>query len=389
MGHQAGRGSPGAVGPVAAALAVYLVFLALVLAPYDFNPAALIGLGTANPLNDPASLPAGLVVFQGDGYDGQHFYHIARSLARGERPAVAPVRVQRIGYPLAAAVLSLGREAAIPYTLAAVNLLAVAAGTALFVHLLALRNLNPWWSLLFALNSGQILAVQMDLALPLVMAFTTGAYLCWERRRLWGAGALLAAALLTRESAVLFVIPLVAAELLGKRWRDAAILGLSVVPFFAWQAVLHVWLGAGGMAVSAGQIVAPGVGMAAALRSAAASMGQGLAPMARQGSVVAVMALILGALVGAARRMQRGYDAYTGGVLVHALFAVCASYDIWEAYASAGRVFAGIFPLLVLSYGVRRDRWTLVLLVGSAALAFFTLLRPFVISPHVPFGITG
>jgi hypothetical protein len=111
--------------------------------------------------------------------------------------------------------------------------------------------------------------------------------------------------------------------------------------------------------------------------------------MARQGSVIAVMALVLGALAVSLWRMRRGYDDYTGGVLVHALFAVCASYDIWEAYASAGRVFAGIFPLLVRATPVRRDRWTLLLLGASAALAFFTLLRPFVISPHVPFLVTG
>lgn len=377
------------LGPVAAALGVYLAFLALVLAPYGFNPSALIGMGTANPLNDPALLPDGLIVFDGIGYDGQHFYHIARSLVRGARPAVPPVRVQRIGYPLAAALLSLGQERAIPWALVVVNLIAVAVGTALFTRLLRRHDLNPWWSLLFALNSGQILAVQMDLALPMVLALTAGAYVCWEERRVGAASILLAAALLTRESAVLLLIPLIVAELAGRRWRALGVLCLPVAAYFAWQVALCFWLGAGGMGVSAGQVVVPGVGMAMALRGAVASVGQGLAAMARQASVVAVMVLIVGALVVSAWRLRRGYDVYTGGVLAHALFALCASYDIWEAYAAAGRVFAGIYPLLVLGYAVRRDRWTLLLLAGSAALAFFTLLRPFIISPHVPFVVTG
>lgn len=389
MERRAGTRAGGGWGPILVALAVYLAFLALILAPYGFNPSALIGLGTAEPLNAPALLPGGLIVFEGIGYDGQHFYHIALSLVRGERPAVPPVRVQRIGYPLAAALLSLGQERAIPWALVAVNLLAVGMGTAVFVRLLRRHKLNAWWSLLFALNSGQILAVQMDLALPMTIAFTAGAYLCWERRRMGATAALLTAALLTRESAALFLVPLVAAEALGRRWRDAAVLCLPVAAFLAWQGALRAWLGAGAMEVSAGQLVAPGVGMAAALGAAAASVGQGLAATARQGSVVAVMALVLGALVGSAWCLRRGYDAYTGGVLLHALFALCASYDIWEAYASAGRVFAGVFPLLVLTYGVRRDRWTLLLLAGSAALAFFTLLRPFIISPRVPFVATG
>lgn len=375
--------------PVVTALAVVLIFLALIGARYDFNPSALIGLGADNPLNDPSTLPGGLLVFQGDGYDGQYFYHTALSIVRGERPAVPAVRIQRIVYPLAAALLSFGQERGLPYTLIAVNVLAVAIGTAIFIRLLRRRNLSPWWSLLFALNPGMILEVQMDLALPMAMAFAAGAWLCWENRRLWAAGALLALALLTRESAVLFLIPLVAAEVLSKRWRGAATLSLSVVPFLAWQLILRLWLGAGGMAVSAGQFGIPGAGMIAALGNAAASLGQGLAAMARQASVVAVMALIVAALVVSVWKMRRGFDAYTGGVFVHAMFALCASIDIWAAYASAGRVFAGIFPLFVLSYGIRRDRWMLLLLAGTAALALFTLLRPFVISPDVAFIITG
>jgi hypothetical protein len=370
-------------------LAVYAVFLVLVLHGYGFNPSALIGLGSDNPFTDPSALPDNLIIFDSDGYDGQHFYHIALSLVRGERPAVPPVRVQRVVYPLAAALLSLGQERALPYTLIAANLLAVAIGTAIFIRLLRRHNLSPWWSLLFALNPGMILEVQMDLALPMTMAFAAGAWLCWEKRRLWAASALLALALLTRESAVLFVIPIVAAEAMAKRLRGAAILSLSVVPFLAWQIILRVWLGAGGMAASAGQFGIPGAGMIAALGNAAGSVGEGFAALARQGSVVAVMALVVAALVVSVWKMRKGYDAYTGGVFIHAAFALFAAIDIWVAYASAGRVFAGIFPLLVLSYGARRDRPTLALLALTALLALFTLLRPFVISPSVPFIVTG
>ena len=375
--------------PVVVALSAYLIFLALILAGYGFNPSALIGLGSANHLNDPASLPDDLIIFDSDGYDGQHFYHTALSLIRGERPALPAVRVQRILYPLAAALLSLGQERFLPWALIAANLLAVAVGTAVFVRLLRRRNLSPWWSLLFALNPGMILEVQMDLALPMAMAFAAGAWLCWESRRMWAASALLAAALLTRESAVLFVIPLVAAEAMAKRGRGAAILSLSVVPFLAWQVILRQWLGATGMAASAGQFGWPGAGMIAALGNAAGSVGEGFAAMARQGSIVAVMALVVAALVVSVWKMRKGCDACTGGVFIHAAFALCASIDIWGAYASAGRVFAGIFPLLVLSYAARRDRWTLLLLAGTAALALFTLLRPFVITPYVPFILTG
>lgn len=52
-------------------------------------------------------------------------------------------------------------------------------------------------------------------------------------------------------------------------------------------------------------------------------------------------------------------------------------------------VFSGPFPLLVLSYGARREGWSPLLLGVIAFLGLLTLLRPFLISPRVPFFITA
>jgi len=47
------------------------------------------------------------------------------------------------------------------------------------------------------------------------------------------------------ESAVLFLLPLVLAEAMARRWREAITLALAVVPYLVYQGVLWVWMGAG------------------------------------------------------------------------------------------------------------------------------------------------
>jgi hypothetical protein len=365
-----------------------LIFLAALSFRYDWNPSALIGLGAEDPLNAPGRLPSGLIVFEGRGYDGQYFYHIGLDLIRRAHPEVPPVRYQRIGYPSLAALLSFGRESMLPISMIVVNLLAVMGGTWVFTKLLRGYGLSPWYSLLLTFNPGQILGLQMDLAFPLHLALAMGALLFWEKRRLWAATIFLAASILTSESAVLFLAPVVAAELFQRRWRGAAVLSLAALPFLAYQGLLWVWMGAGGIITSAEHIVIPGAGMVPVLANAQMSLGQGFLAMVRQASIIAVMAIMVSALALSIWKLSKGYNVYSGGVFCHAAFSLFASYVIWEAYASAGRVFSGLFPLLVLSYGARRERWSPILFGATAVLGFLTLLRPFLVSPRVPFLLT-
>jgi hypothetical protein len=100
------------------------------------------------------------------------------------------------------------------------------------------------------------------------------------------------------------------------------------------------------------------------------------------------MGIGIAALFVSLWKLREQYDAYTGGILCHAGFSLFASRSIWEAYASAGRVFSGLFIFLPLSYVTRRDRATAVLLIASALLGLVTFLRPFTVTPYVPYTLT-
>jgi hypothetical protein len=375
--------------PLTLILVIYLAFLAGLTARYGFNPSGLIGIGERNSSYTPARLGSGIVVFRdSDGYDGQYFYYIAQDPFFRRGTFANPVRYQRIGYPLLVWLLSLGKRQLIPVMMVVVNLLAVVFGSWLFINLLRQYDLSPWYSLLFAFNPGEILGVQMDLAFPLQMALAMGALIAWEKRRSVAASVLLAASILTSESAVLFLLPLVLAEAMARRWREVITLALSVIPYLVYQGVLWVCMGAGGIGVSAQHLGLPFVGMGQVLLASINRLSLGPLMLARQGAVLAIMAVMLASTVLSAWKLTRGYEVYTSGVLCHASASLLGSYAIWEAYASAGRVFSGLFPLLVLSYGARRERWSPILLGVTAALGLLTLLRPFLISPQVPFFVT-
>jgi hypothetical protein len=76
-------------------------------------------------------LEPNLVVFDdpqsgGGGYDGQFYYYIIKDYFMGEEGIANPFREQRILYPVLAYLLAFGRADLLPYSMPAVNLLAIA-----------------------------------------------------------------------------------------------------------------------------------------------------------------------------------------------------------------------------------------------------------------------
>src|SRR5579864_32512 len=107
-------------------LGVAVVLAALVIAtlrPYAWNPSAFFHLDKQTA--DLRGVPPGFVVLNVPGYDGEQYYEIARSMpllfnhAKWEdltTPTTIAYSYQRFLLPLAAFTLSLGHEAALPYT---------------------------------------------------------------------------------------------------------------------------------------------------------------------------------------------------------------------------------------------------------------------------------
>lgn len=197
------------------------------------------------------------------GYDGQFYYFIALDPAHAAAYLDVPAyRYTHIGYPLLARLLALGQPSLVPYTLIAVNVLAIAGGTLAVAAWLRRSNVSPWLAVIYGFYPGLFVAFHHDLVEPLGYALTAlGAYLFayGGRRRLLWAGLSFAAAALTRESTALFPLAYAVALLLNGlhpgAWRAqlaanarraGALLALALGPYAAYQMFLVAWLGVAG-----------------------------------------------------------------------------------------------------------------------------------------------
>lgn len=237
--------------PALLTLLALAVLQGAVIAGAGGDPLALARLGTRFSQGE---------VQGSEGYDGQFVYYIARD----PRPAaVAPLldvpayRYQRILLPLLARLLSLGNERTLPWVLAGLGLLAQAAGTWAVAELLAGWGVSRRYALVYGLWAGFTLAVRLDLPEPLAFALAAGAILATERGRPALGWVLYALAVFAKETALVFVLAQLLAELAGRRWRPAlALVGIACLPFALFQGWLWLVFGQVG-AASGGAMATP------------------------------------------------------------------------------------------------------------------------------------
>ena len=174
------------------------------------------------------------------GYDGEYYYRIAVApLGTTRGLDNAAYRYQRIGYPLLARALSAGRSALVPATLVMINVMALALGSFVCARLLRAHGSPPAYSLPWAFYVGQAAAFWRDLAEPLAMLLVACALYAVGTERICLAGVLLAAAALTKETALLFAVAVAGHCLLrGRIHAFATLTVLVAAPYFAWQAAL-------------------------------------------------------------------------------------------------------------------------------------------------------
>src|SRR5512139_1594311 len=115
--HRSSRNAVVRLRPWHVVAVIALAYIALTLARYGGDPMKFVLVGTRY---DPG-LPNGT-----QGYDGQFAYQIARDPLNAARLLDVPAyRYQRILYPLVACAVALGQGNLIPWTLIAVNWLAL------------------------------------------------------------------------------------------------------------------------------------------------------------------------------------------------------------------------------------------------------------------------
>lgn len=221
-----------------------LFYCLMVMVVNEGDPLALVTIGTrfSEGLTDGT-----------EGYDGQFVYFIARDPSTAaifieNGGDFAAYRFQRILLPFLGMVLSLGQDALIPWALLAVNLAALAVGTALLEHLLVCHGVSRWYALGLALSIGMMGTVRLSLpetlayALVLagIVAFPDSLHNPGRYIPIWVSAIFFALAALAKETTLLFVAGYGLYLLYQRRVRDAFILGLVAgLPFFIWQLVLY------------------------------------------------------------------------------------------------------------------------------------------------------
>ncbi len=197
----------------------YLIYIFLFLSKFQFNPSATIELSANHVTKYNAPLPPNLVVeINRDGYDGQFYYMIAADPWH-KHIAVTTNWYQRILYPTLAHILSLGNKALIPIILLLINFVSIILGTYVLLLLLEKYKANLNLAYIFAFNVGILIAIIRDLPEPLLCLFIVLTIYYMEKKEDGIAIIYLAAALLTKEIAILFAAALLFYLLLKREFK--------------------------------------------------------------------------------------------------------------------------------------------------------------------------
>ncbi|MHB8293148.1 MAG: AZOBR_p60025 family cell surface glycopolymer formation protein [Acidimicrobiales bacterium] len=291
---------------------------------------------------NPARVPRGLRVLPGSGYDGQFNYRLALDPFDLARQAFGirfdtVFRLQRIGYPFLAWAGSLGRASLVPYSLIALNVLALAALGALGGVLASGSGRHAAWGLLFPAYFGFAFSLSRDLSEPVAAAFLLAGIIALRRERPVIAALALTVSILTRETTALLIAALFftkAASWLGNRHRaspgslspgsppllsaaDAA-WAVPALAFGAWQLVVaSAWSKLPGAADTSANLGVPFAALfaAAALASITKSSARPHEVLAFVFAIVMTVSLSAEVWMGQAD-FHSLYDVYVLAVIV-------------------------------------------------------------------------
>ena len=381
-----------AVAVVGISFVAYLLLILYNIAPYDFNASSMIRFGVAHPFYDPVALEPGLVVFNnpesgGIGYDGQFYYYIVKDFFMGEKGIPNPFRSQRILYPFLSYVLAFGRADLLPFSMPAVNLLAIAISALLLWRLVGIGSARAETLALYMLNIGFLVAVFFDVATPLCIALAVAGTYFHFREKPCKAAIMLALAMLAQENAAIVIAPLVLWLGWKKQWRSAFMIALSMLPWTIWQAALWQKYGTLPMFMSSGHFELPFMGMISQIASL--HLPGGLIGNLRELSVYPFMAFVVALLIVGIAEMKKKPSELNLLLIVHALAGICFNNEqIWSStITSPARALATVFPFIILCYARERSAGLRLLIVACIFLTLMGLLRIFLLPIH-PFYVT-
>lgn len=357
-----GRGRWGVAVASLAALVVGLAFCGWRLAAFEGDPTSFVVAGGTT--SHPDELPEGFDLV-GVGYDGQFFYRLARSplstddTAAGVTFDSGPYRQQRIVYPAIAWVGSAGGQPSlVPWSLIAVNLvaLAVAAGAAA-AH--AQRARRPWWWGLACIPPGVAVSLSRDLSEVVAVALVLVGILGWESGR-WSRGSVSwTLAALARETTLVVPVAHLLVAVWQRDWRRARWLSLPPLTWLSWQALLTARWGDVPVLSGRGNLGVPFQGLARTLVQT-----DSLAQLLLALAVLGMLGLGLMAVVGRA-----GDVSVRLAFVMSALLLVSLNSKVWveaDAFLRASAEACALAGVLILTASVAAMRAAGLAVAASA-----------------------
>ena len=371
-------------GPVLVVAFVLGLLVISRIQSYHDNPAGFIAFGkqgvqyTHPPRGAPLDSPFG--------YDGQFYWIQANDPLLLKRSTIADMRgpgagyhFQRPAYPALAFLLALGQRDLLPWTMLAVNILAVLGITLAFAIYCRRQGWSSWWALAVGLTPGLLMPSLRDLTDPLAIAAMLGGVLAWQADRRWWAAGLLTTAVLSRESMIAAVVAIGVAACVGcwrARHQRGAVRRIVaqtwpaiVVPaaaFLAWQAYIRFQVPTVPGSATAGTTAPPGGWSLTAFVDQIRQFLHGVSGTLGSWDVV-YLALTLAAMVVAIVLARRGSAAGVAALLFAATLTVISFGDQW----GITRYSAPLFAMLLLGGLEQRSRVAVGLCVAASATSIF------------------
>jgi len=299
------------------------------------------------------------------GYDGQAFYRLALDPFTSVQTDFGVTldhpsfRQQRIGYPAVVWALSLGQAALVPYMLVLVNFIAAVALGWLGASVARHFGQYAWLGIVFALYPGFAVSYTRDLAEILTAAWLLAGILSVLRGRHLAAALLMAAAVATRETALL--VPAAVGLVLLLRYIDGRDLRASPWPLYLLPLVAYLaintwmWISWGQLSLTGGvgNLGPPLVGITHFVQENwhLQSIWQKM-NMATFGVCIGVL------FIGAAsmRKSQAGME-WKLGWLFYALMMLSLTTVIWLGYGEFMRAFTELWILTCVLVLASTLRW--------------------------------
>ena len=359
----------------------YLIIIGIIASRYDFNLSCFVNFGEQSATFAKELIPPDFVIMKDtSGYDGQAYYYI------GADPFIKTgfyrigFRYQRYLYPFLAHLLAFGKRTLLPYSLLIINILAILIGTLFLSFLLKKRRINVWYSLIFALGVGNIMALQYGLTSPLCICLVLAGIYFYEAKKMGSTALFFSLAILTRETAGIIILVFLIYEFFGKRYKNSLVIILSFIPFVVLQFLLYQRFGEIPILSSSGHFTLPFAGIMQKISSINLS-GGGIKHILREISVIPYFCFVMLVLAVSIVKLLRNKNVYNWNLFIQAFVSIFMCFSIWEALAAATRVTFTIFPFMILSYAKDRDKFSKYLFIGAGLLTIAAIIRILFISP--------